>query len=311
MRLVTRADFDGLVCAVLLAQAGKADHFVFTHPQEIKDGVVDIGSNDILANLPYVEGTGGWFDHHLSELERVRSGAIQLDGKEAAIFILPSAAHVIWDYYGGESFFPPALAELLEAADKVDSAMLSEQDIRDPQGWIFLGLLLDPRTGLTLPLAEEGDLYRDLIDMCQTLPVEDILQLPEMQRRIAHYRKDTREYESVLRYHARLCGRVLVIDLRQANQVPAGNRFLPYLLFPECNVSVQLRYMEGKNMCSLSVGRSIFNRTCEVNIGRLMADFGGGGHAQVGACRLSAEDADKVLSTVVARLGEYVCLNPF
>lgn len=304
MRLVTRADFDGLVCAVLLAEAGKADNFVFTHPQEIKDGQVDVGPDDIVANLPFIDGAGCWFDHHCSEMERMQSGEIKLKGVVAAIRILPSAAHVIWDYYGGGNGFSTAFSTLLEAADKVDSAALSEEDVRNPQGWVLLGLLLDPRTGLSLPLAEEGALFRRLIDLCRTQSVETILQLPEMQRRIKRYKEDTQEYECVLRHHARLCGRVLVIDLRMVDSVPAGNRFLPYLLFPECNVSVQVRPMRENGRFSLSVGHSIFNKTCKANIGRLMAEFGGGGHPQVGACRLAEADLDKVLGSVVQRLSE-------
>ncbi len=302
MRIVTRADFDGLVCAVLLAEAGKVDSFLFTHPQEIKEGLVDVGPSDILANLPYLENAGGWFDHHLSELERLESGVISLDGKESDIRILPSAAHVIWDFYGGSAGFSLHLSSLLEAADKVDSAALSEEDVRNPQGWVLLGLLLDPRTGLTLPLPEEGALYRRLIDLCRTESVEAILQLPEMQRRIRRYQEDTRQYEAMLRRFARLCDNVLVIDLRHVDHFPVGNRFLPYLLFPECNVSVQLRRTRENGRYSLSVGRSIFNLSCSANIGRIMAELGGGGHEQVGGCRLNAADAEMVLKHVVARL---------
>ncbi len=302
MRLVTRADFDGLVCAVLLAENGKVDSFLFTHPQQIKEGLVDVGADDILANLPYLKTAGGWFDHHYSEMERLESGEISLDGKEGDIKILPSAAHVIWDYYGGGECFPKNLAGLLEAADKVDSAALSEEDVRNPQGWVLLGLLLDPRTGLTLPLPEEGALYRQLIELCRTQEVESILQLPEIERRIRRYHEDTRQYEAMLRRFARLCDNVLVIDLRHVDHIPVGNRFLPYLLFPECNVSVQLRRTGDAGRYSLSVGRSIFNSSCTANIGMIMAELGGGGHAQVGGCTLAAADAEKVLEHVVAGL---------
>lgn len=69
-RLITRSDFDGLVCAVLLKKLEMIDDIKFVHPKDMQDGLIAVTDKDITTNLPYVEGVYLAFDHHLSETIR-------------------------------------------------------------------------------------------------------------------------------------------------------------------------------------------------------------------------------------------------
>lgn len=297
MRLLTRSDFDGICCAVLLKELGLMDEMVYAHPKDLQDGKIAVGKNDILANVPYVPGCGLWFDHHSSEQER-----LQLAGKyEGKSTLAPSAARVICDYYASEKL--ARFSEMLKFVDKVDSADLSEDEILNPTGWILLGFICDPRTGLGYHkdfrisnLAFMGE----LVDHIRTRSIDEILSLPDTRERIAIYQENDQKAREFLKSHSRVDGPVLVTDARGIEELPPANRFLVYSLFPETNISVRLIDGKGKEFVSISVGYSILNRTSTIDVGSLMLKYSGGGHKAVGTCQVPYNTADQVLKEIMA-----------
>jgi nanoRNase/pAp phosphatase (c-di-AMP/oligoRNAs hydrolase) len=299
-RLVTRSDFDGLVCAALLEERGLIDDIVFVHPKDMQDGVVEITDRDITTNLPYVEGAHLVFDHHLSETLRVGSRSNHVIDPEA-----PSAARVVWDYYGGAEAFPRISEEMMEAVDKADSAQYDVEDILNPQGWTLLNFLMDARTGLgrfhNFRLANY-QLMRMLITACRQMSVQDILALPDVAERIALYRDHAAPFQAQLRRCSQLIGDVVILDLRNEETIYAGNRFMIYALFPQAKVSVHVLWGKQRQNTVLATGKSIVDRSSRANIGQLMLCFGGGGHRNAGTCQVDHDMAEHILKVVVAAL---------
>ncbi len=296
MRLLTRSDFDGICCAVLLKELGLMEEMVYAHPKDLQDGKIKVDSTDILANVPYVPGCGLWFDHHSSEHER-----LELEGKyKGSSKSAPSAARVICDYYGEEKF--SRFNEMLEYVDKVDSGQLTEDEILNPQGWILLGFICDPRTGLGY---HKG--YRisnlaymnDLVAHIRTLSIDEILSLPDTQERIARYRDNDQIAREFLKQHSKVDGKILITDARGTNDIPPSNRFLIYSLYPDTNISIRMIDGRLKEFAAISVGYSILNRTAMVDVGSLMLKYGGGGHKKVGTCQVPYDDANKVLAEII------------
>jgi hypothetical protein len=297
MRLLTRSDFDGICCAVLLKELGLMDEMVYAHPKDLQDGKITVNNNDILANVPYVPGCGLWFDHHSSEQERMKFAG-QFEGKSA---LAPSAARVISDYYGSDKF--SRFTDMLKYVDKVDSALLSEEEILNPTGWILLGFICDPRTGLGYHKGyriSNLQFMAELVDHIRTKSIDDILALPDTRERIALYRENDQKAKEFLRKHSTMDGNVLITDAREAAEIPPSNRFLVYSLFPEANISIRMIDGKGKEFVSISVGYSIVNRTATVDVGSLMLTYGGGGHKAVGTCQVPYEQADAVLKEIVS-----------
>lgn len=302
MRLVTRSDFDGLVCGVLLKTLGIVDSFAFVHPKDLQDGLVPVGEKDVLANVAYASGCGMWFDHHSSEIERVGEGVA-----EGLVKVAPSCARVVWEYYGGHARFPAHLDELLDAVDKVDSGMLTADEVNNPKGWILLGFLMDPRTGMQNQsgFSVNGyDLMIALMDACATLSAEEVLALPDVKERFERYQAQEKEFRAMLQKCSVKDGNVLVTDLREQDAIFTGNRFTVYALYPECNVSVQVQWGFKKQRVVLAVGHSILNRSNKSDIGTLMLQYGGGGHARVGTCQTRPDKADGVLAELIDALRE-------
>jgi hypothetical protein len=301
MRLVTRSDFDGLVCAALLEELGVATEYLYAHPKDIQDGKVAITSNDVLANVPYVAGCGLWFDHHSSETERIHPEGKFTGAYEAA----PSAARVIYNYYAKEPQHAAKLAkftQMLAEVDKADSASYTREDILDPQGWMLLAFLSDPRTGMGYTHSyriSNFDLMKSLPGMLRTMTIDQILANPDVQERVKTYRADNEKYRVFLKEVVYVQGDAIVLDLRGKKELPTGNRFMEYTLFPAQNVSVRL--VDGRNgqFVMLSVGASIINRTSRVDVGALMLKHGGGGHKKVGTCQVSPAKADEVLRDIL------------
>ncbi len=297
MRLVTRSDFDGLACAVFLKEAGIIDSWKFAHPKDLQDGLIEINENDCLANVPFVEGCGLWFDHHSSEAERnAYKGKYKGDSRPS-----PSAAHVVYDYYGGKERFPQ-FDDLLEAVDKVDSANLTRDEILNPSKWILLGYIMDPRTGLgrfrnfTI---SNYQLMEKLIDWCRTMTIDEIMELPDIKERIELYNEQTEKFVEMVSEHAVTYDEVLVCDLRGLETIYTGNRFMIYSLYPETNISVWIVSGRGGNGASAAVGYSILNRTCNIDVGKLMLKYGGGGHKVVGTCQFSNDEMDRRLAMLI------------
>ena len=297
MRLLTRSDFDGLACAALLKEFGIIDSWKFVHPKDIQDGLVEVSSDDVLANIPYVKGCKLWFDHHSSESERLGKD-IEFEGESR---IEDSAARVIYEYYGGKEKHPH-FETMVKAVDKVDSAKLTKEEILDPKGWVLLGFVMDPRTGLGRFRdfrISNYELMEMLIDACATQGIDEILDNPDVKERVKLYFKQDALFREMLTKYTRTDGNVIITDLRGVETIYSGNRFLIYSLNPDQNVSVWAVDGRGKQNCPIAVGHSILNRTCKTDVGSLMLKYGGGGHFQVGTCQVPYDDADKTIAEIV------------
>jgi len=301
MRLVTRSDFDGLACSVLLKELGIIDDYLFAHPKDLQDGLITVTENDVLANVPYVPGCGMWFDHHTSEQSRVSKDLVFKGSAKP----LRSCARVIWEYFDGEAKLPKHLHTMLEAVDKVDSGNLTAQEIADPKGWILLGFIMDPRTGLGRFKEFRVSNYQlmlDMIDYCRTMKAEEILKLHDVDERVAVYIEQSRLFVDMLRRTSKAHENIIVTDLRSEDLIYAGNRFLVYTLFLKCNISMQIMWGVRKQNVVITVGHSILKRNCKTNVGKLMLEYGGGGHDKVGTCQVPVERADEVIAAIMASI---------
>ena len=299
MRLLTRSDFDGLACGALLKELGVIDHWKFVHPKDIQDGLVDVTENDVLANIPYVPGCKLWFDHHSSESERV--GAVEFEGESR---LEDSAARVIYEYYGGKEKLPH-FEPMVVAVDKVDSAKLTKDEILNPEGWVLLGFLMDPRTGLGRFRnfnISNYQLMEVLIDACRTQNIDEILANPDVQERVKLYFEQDALFREMVTKHTYTKENVIVTDLRGVETIYTGNRFVVYSMFPEQNISMWIVDGRNKMNCPIAVGYSVLNRTSNTNVGSMLLEYGGGGHKQVGTCQIDYDDADRVIGELVARM---------
>lgn len=300
MRLITRSDFDGLACGALLREAGIIDHWRFVHPKDLQDGLVEVTEDDCLANVPYVEGCGLWFDHHSSEFERN-----QLAGKyKGESRITPSCARIIYEYYGGKEKFPQ-FDDMMAAVDKVDSGNLTIDEVQNPKGWILIGFLMDPRTGLgrwrqfTIP---NYRLMEELIEACRTMTTEEILNLPDVKERIEVYFEQTEKFKEMVQAHTRVEKKVIISDLRGVDPIYSGNRFMVYSMYPEQNISAWIVNGKGGEGCSVAVGYSILNKTSDIDVGKLMLKYGGGGHKAVGTCQFHEDNMDEMVPRLLEEL---------
>jgi nanoRNase/pAp phosphatase (c-di-AMP/oligoRNAs hydrolase) len=299
-RLVTRSDFDGLVCAVLLREQKLIGDIKFVHPKDMQDGLIAISGNDITTNLPYVEGVHLAFDHHVSETIRVGEQDNYIIDPDA-----PSTARVVYNFFGGKDGFPRVSENMMEAVDKGDSAAFSEEEVLHPEDWNLLNFIMDARTGLGRFRnfrISNYQLMMDLIDYCTDHTIEEILALPDVAERIGLYFEHQDRFRSQIEESGRMDGNVLIVDLRDVETIYAGNRFVKYALFPDANVSIQIIWGFKKQNTVLTVGKSIFTRTCTVNIGELMLRYGGGGHENAGTCQVANDDAERVLNEVLETL---------
>lgn len=300
MRLVTRSDFDGLVCGALLKEAGIIDHWKFAHPKDLQDGLVEITEDDCLANVPFVEGCGLWFDHHSSEFERN-----SLEGKyKGESRLTPSCARIVYEYYGGNERFSH-FNEMMEAVDKVDSGQLTIDEILHPEGWILIGFLMDPRTGLgrwrnfTI---SNYQLMEKLIDACRTMSTEEILNLSDVQERVQVYFEQTEKFVEMVKKYTRVEKDVIISDLRGVDPIYTGNRFMVYALYPKQNISAWIVNGKGGKGCSVAVGYSVLNRTSDIDVGSLMLKYGGGGHKAVGTCQFTDEEMEEKVPKLLDEL---------
>ena len=302
MRLITRSDFDGLACAVFLKEAGIIDTYKFAHPKDLQEGLIEVTKDDCLANVPFVEGCGLWFDHHSSEQERnAYKGKYEGESKSS-----PSAAHVVYDYYGGKERFP-GFDDLLAAVDKVDSANLTKEEILNPSGWVLLGFIMDPRTGLgrfRQFTISNYQLMEKLIDWCRTMTIDEIMALPDIKERIDLYFEQTEKFVEMVKEHTTVKNNVIISDLRGLETIYTGNRFMIYSLYPEANISVWIVSGRGGQGCSCAVGYSVLNRTCDINVGKLMLKYGGGGHPMVGTCQFPDEVMDEKVAALLNEITE-------
>ena len=301
-RLVTRSDFDGLVCAVLLNELNLIDEITFVHPKDMQDGKVPITSRDITTNLPYVPGAHLVFDHHESETIR-NSG--RRDENHIIEAHAPSAARVVYNYYGGKAAFPRITDEMMAAVDQADSAQYSREDILNPQGWVLLNYLMDSRTGLGRFREfriSNYQLMMDLIKYCRDHTIAQILALPDVQERVTlYFDHAARAKEQILRCGTQH-GNLVVLDLRAEETIWAVNRFMIYALFPTANISIHVMWGVQKQNTVFATGKSILDRSSQTHVGNLMLEYGGGGHNAAGTCQIANDQAETVLQALVQRI---------
>ncbi len=299
-RLITRSDFDGLVCAVLLKEKGLINDIKFVHPKDMQDGLIPVCDTDISTNLPYVPGVYLAFDHHISETIRSNGMENHIIDPDA-----PSAARVVYNYYGGKDGFPKISDEMMEAVDKADSAQFNLDEVLNPDKWVLLNFIMDARTGLGRFKnfrISNYQLMMDLIDYCKDHNIEEILSLPDVKERVDLYFSHQNLFRDQIRRCAQIDRNVLVLKLKDEEIIYAGNRFVKYALFPEANISVTIMWGYQHQNTVFTVGKSIFNRSSKVNIGELMLEYGGGGHTAAGTCQVSSDETDKILPVVVSKL---------
>lgn len=300
-RLITRSDFDGLVCAVLLEELEMIDDILFVHPRQMQYGEVDVTDGDVSTNVPFDERVYLAFDHHLSEMERV--------GGQRDNHIIdpsaPSAARVVYNYFGGEDAFPFVSGELMDAVDQADSAQYEIEDALNPQGWAMLNFIMDPRTGLgrfrgfRIPNYE---LMMGLIEDCRNFTIEEILELPDVKERVDLYNEHRPKFEEQLKRCTTMHDKLAVIDMRNEDEIWCGNRFLVYALRPKCNISMHVVRGKGDRNTVFAVGKSIFDRSSQTNVGKLMLQFGGGGHRAAGTCQADNAVAEETLAELIHRI---------
>ncbi len=300
-RLVTRSDFDGLACAVLLKEMDMIDDIKFVHPKDMQDGKIEIGDRDITTNLPFVEGAYLAFDHHTSEIIRVKACIKNYVIDPHA----PSAARVVYNYFGGDDRFSAIAPDMMVAVDKADSAQFLIEEVLYPTGWTLLNFLMDARTGLGRFKdfrISNYQLMMELIDYCKHHTIDEILDMPDVRERVELYFAQEEQFKDQIRRCAKVYNNLVVLDLRHEEVIYAGNRFMIYALFPKTNISIHLMWGLRQQNTVFATGKSIFNRTSKTNIGELMLDYCGGGHENAGTCQVENEDAEPVLQELIAQI---------
>ncbi|MCK4260616.1 MAG: exopolyphosphatase [Halanaerobiales bacterium] len=300
-RLITRSDFDGLVCAVLLKELDMIDDIKFVHPKDVQDGKIEITANDITTNLPYVKDAYLSFDHHLSE-------TIRNVGPRENHFIdpeAPSAARVVYNYFGGKERFANISEEMMLAVDKGDSAQFTKEDIINPEGWALLNFVMDARTGLgrfrTFRISNYN-LMMNLIDYCKNHTIEEILELPDVRERTELFFEQQEKFKEQIKRCSTVYKNLVVLNLQNEEVIYSGNRFMIYVLFPKCNISIHRMWGLKKQNTVFAVGKSIFDKTSKTNIGELMLKYNGGGHVAAGTCQIDNDKADEVLKELITQI---------
>jgi nanoRNase/pAp phosphatase (c-di-AMP/oligoRNAs hydrolase) len=299
-RLITRSDFDGLVCAVLLKHLDMIDDIKFVHPKDMQDGKIEVSDRDISTNLPYVPGIHLAFDHHLSETIRNKKVDNHIIDPEA-----PSAARVVWKHYGELKAFPADWLEMMEACDRGDSAQFNMDQVLNPKGWDLLNFLMDARTGLGRFREfriSNYNLMMDLIDYCSNHNIDEIMQLPDVVERVELYEEQALLFKDQLKKCATVHGNLVVLDLREQETIFAGNRFVIYAMFPQCNISIHVMWGFQKQNTVFATGKSIFDRGSKTNVGELMLKYGGGGHQAAGTCQVPHDKSEETLKALIKQI---------
>ena len=301
MNLVTRSDFDGLACATVLKEVGVIDTWTFVHPKDLQDGIVPVTEKDVLANVPYVPGCGMWFDHHSSEKERLQEDTANHKGETR---MEKSTARIVYEYYGGKEKMPH-FEEMISCVDNVDSALIGIDEILNPTGWILLGFIMDPRTGLgrfrEFRISNYA-LMEKLIEECRTKDISEILEDFDVKERIEKYMEQSDLFKKMISEHSRTDGNAIITDLRDVSPIYTGNRFMVYAIYPEQNISLWIVDGRNKQNVSIAMGHSILNRTSQTDVGSLMLTYGGGGHRQVGTCQVPYHECDNILKDLLKKI---------
>lgn len=300
-RLITRSDFDGLVCAVLLKHLQLIDDIKFVHPKDMQDGKVEVNDRDITTNLPFVQGVHMAFDHHFSEtLRNPGERTNHVIHPEA-----PSAARVVYDHYGGHAAFPVEWDEMMAAVDKGDAAQFNRAEVLQPEKWDLLNFLMDARTGLGRFREfriSNYNLMMDLIDYCRNHNIDEIMELEDVKERVEIYHEHNIKCKDQIQRCATIHNNLVVLDLRNEEVIFAGNRFVIYALYPQINISIHILWGLKQQNTVFATGKSILNRSSNTNIGALMLEYNGGGHENAGTCQVENDKAAEVLTQLINRI---------
>lgn len=307
MRLVTRADFDGLVCGAIITATEEIDSYLFVEPKFMQDGQVAVRPGDIIANLPYHPNCTLWFDHHITNKGPGFDRPI-VPGR-GAFRLAPSAARVVHEYYNAAAGLkkPAGLKlincerfkKLLEETDRIDAATLAPEEVLDPKGYVLISMTIDGK------YAEDEPYWLLLIPLLRDAPLEEVEREPEVRRRCQQVLESQERLREILLQRATQKGNVIVVDLRGLKEIPEGNRFLLYTLFPKGNISLKIADdSQRANTTAISVGYNIFNTTSRVNVGALMEKYGGGGHKAVGSCRVPNDRAEGAIAEIFGAIKE-------
>ncbi|MBO6132879.1 MAG: exopolyphosphatase [Lachnospiraceae bacterium] len=302
-RLVTRSDFDGLACAMMLKELHLINDIKFVHPKDVQDGKIELFKTDITTNLPYDPRVSIAFDHHESEIDRLK--ATETNGKLIIDPNAKSAARVVYDYYGGKAKFPNISDDLMEAVDKGDSAGFTVDEILNPSGWVLLHYLMDARTGLGRFhdfRISNYDLMMELIDYCLNHNIDEILELPDVKERVDLYFEQQELFKAQIERLAKIYDKVVVLDLRNEDTIYAGNRFMVYAMYPDTQISIHVAWGLKKQNTAVMIGKSIVNKASNVDIGELCLKYGGGGHHNAGTCQLENDTVDEQLIDIIKAL---------
>ncbi len=298
-RLVTRSDFDGLVCGMLLTELDLVDDIKFVHPKDMQDGLIELSGRDISTNLPYQSFCAFVFDHHESEV--LRNVSVNVNN-----YIVdphaPSASRVVYDWLGGAETFPQIDPAMMKAVDKADSAQFSREDVLEPKGWELLNFLMDSRTGLGRFREfriSNYQLMMELIAYCKTHSIDEILKHPDVYERVQIFQAHEKQFKEQVQNCTKVYKNLGVLDLRNEETIWAGNRFMIYALFPEINISIHVLWGLRMQNTVFATGKSIFDRSSKTDVGSLMLKYGGGGHAAAGTCQIPNDQAAKVLGELI------------
>jgi nanoRNase/pAp phosphatase (c-di-AMP/oligoRNAs hydrolase) len=302
-RLVTRSDFDGLVCAVLLKHLDMIDDILFVHPKDMQDGKIEISSRDITTNLPYCPGAHMVFDHHLSETIRNKdkhnNHIIDADAM--------SASRVVYDHFGGAKTFPARWNDMMTEVDKADAAQFSKEEILDPAGWVLLNYLMDPRTGLGRFRnfrISNYNLMMDLIAYCKDHDIKEIMEMPDVKERVELYMEQTKLFKEQVKRCSTIHKNLIVLNLKDEETIFAGNRFMIYAMYPECNISIHVLWGLKQQNTVFAIGKSIIDRGSKTNVGELCLSYGGGGHEKAGTCQIDNDKAEGVLEELIKKINK-------
>ena len=317
MRLVTRADFDGLVCGALVTKFERINDYLFVEPKFMQDGLVEIRSGDIITNLPYHPDCTLWFDHHITNTTPNFTTPIILG--RGGFRLAPSAARVVYEYYTevgkrqqatangtaadeiAEFLGSARMQHLMHEVDRVDAGKLEQEDVVNPQGYVLISMTTDGRN------AGDEPYWLKVINLLRDAPLEEVMRDPDVKQRCRRIQEEQEKLRKLLLERTSYQGNVIYCDLRGVKEIPDGNRFLVFTLFPKGNIQVKVAHdSQRANTTAISVGYNIFNPTSKVNVGELLKNYGGGGHKVVGSSRVPNEKADQAIKEILEAVAEKV-----
>jgi hypothetical protein len=264
------------------------------HPWE--DTLFD-GDENVIVDFKYSNSPKltWWFDHHQSAFLTPEDARHFREHPRPHLFYRPEyksctklIATVAKDKF---SFDTKPLDELIRWGDIIDGAQYST-----PQSAVEIA---EPATQLALVIeaAPEEGLPARIIRELAYRPLAEMIKLPEVAKYLGPLLERHRRSIEILRERSEARDNVIFFDVSDLD-LEGYNKFIPYLLHPQCvySVSVSSSAVRAK----VSLGTNPWNQaTANKNLASLAEKFGGGGHPRVAA--ISFEPADLPRAREVAR----------